>query len=302
MNSVSIVIPVRDGKDFIGEAVESALDQGEAVGQVIVIDDGSSDGTPDIVARIADPRVRLVTDRPSRRGVSAARNDGAALAEGEWLMFLDADDRLQPGAVDALLVQAQPEAVAIYGDYERIGAAGQVLGKRGLMRGTRTKPSGDIAEALLAGNFIVNGGIMIVRRQAFNAMGGFDEALRYCEDWHAWCRLAVQGAFTYVPVHVLDYRVYDQSVMMTRPLTEVEYGPALEELFSNPEVVAAIPVARRENLRRRAGAHLIAYAISQAIRARRFGLAVKGLARTLFDNPREFPRTLLVSGAALAGI
>jgi len=302
MNSVSIVIPVRDGKPFIAEAIESGLAQGVAVREVIVIDDGSTDGTPDIVAALSDPRVHLVTNRSGRRGVSVARNDGAALARGEWLVFLDADDSLRPGAVDALLARAGEKTVAVYGDYDRMDAAGRPVGKRGLLRRSRTKPSGAIGEALLAGNFIVNGGVMIVRRKAFDGLGGFDETLRYCEDWHAWCRLALMGEFVYAPVHVLDYRVYDQSVMMTRPLTEAEYGPALAALFSDPLVVAAVPGGRREGLRRRAGAHLNAYAIGQAVRARRFGLAAAGLARTLFDNPRHFPRTLLVSGAALAGI
>jgi len=301
-NSVSIVIPVRDGRDFIAEAIASALAQGDCVAEVIVIDDGSTDGTPELVAAIADSRVRLVTERAGRSGVSAARNDGAGLARGTWLMFLDADDRLRPGALAALLAQATERAVAVYGDYERIDAEGKNAGRRGVLRGARSKPSGAIAEALLAGNFIVNGGIMIVRRETFAQLGGFDESLRYCEDWHAWARLAIAGEFLYVPAHIMDYRVYGESVMMARPLTEAQYGPAIDKLFADPAVVAAIPAERRAKLRSQAGAHLNAYAIGQAIRARRIGLAVRGMAETLWKHPRHFPRTLLVGGAALAGL
>lgn len=302
MNSVSVVIPVRDGKDFIEEAIASALAQGGCVTEVIVIDDGSTDGTTDLVAAIADSRVRLVTDRAERGGVSAARNDGAGIAEGSWLMFLDADDRLRPGALDTLLAQATERAVAVYGDYERIDARGKSAGRRGVLRGARAKPSGAIAEALLGGNFIVNGGIMIIRRETFTHLGGFDENLRYCEDWHAWCRLALAGEFLYVPAHIMDYRVYGESVMMARPLSEAEYGPAIDKLFSDPAVVAAIPAGRRAKLRGRASAHLHAYAIGQAIRARRMGLALRGIVATLWKHPHYFPRTLLVGGAALAGL
>lgn len=302
MTSVSIVIPVRDGEAFIVEAIESALAQGNCVCEVIVVDDGSSDGTPNLVAAIADPRVKLVADRDGRRGVSAARNDGTALATGDWLVFLDADDRLLPGGINALLSRATPQAVAIYGDYDRIDASGKAVGKRGMMRKSRAKPEGSVAERLLAGNFIVNGGIMIVRRQAFAALGGFDESLRYCEDWHAWCLLALRGEFIYQPAHVLDYRIYDKSVMMARTLTAADYAPALDTLFSHPEIVANIPAHRLQTLRASAQAHLNAYAIGQAIRAHRGGEAARALLRTLFDNPRHFPRTLMVSGAALAGL
>ena len=91
----------------------------------------------------------------------------------------------------------------------RMGAG---LGMRRLLR-RRAKPSGHVLTRLVAGNFIVNGGVMIVRATSFAAACGFDEAMRYCEDWHCWCRLAAQGEFQFIPDLLLDYRVHNNNTM-----------------------------------------------------------------------------------------
>ena len=191
--SVSVVIPAKNVAAYVGETLASALAQGEG-NEVIVIDDSSTDNTVAIVRAIRDPRLRLMSNDAA--GVSAARNLGARYANGEWLLFLDADDRLRPGAVAALLAAARgaPRAVLVYGDYNTIDSEGRQIGRRGLLKG-RQKPSGDVLTRLAAGNFIVNGGIALARAEAFRAIGGFDTSLRYCEDWHCWCRLAAVGEF-----------------------------------------------------------------------------------------------------------
>lgn len=304
MGEVSVIIPVRNGEDHVVEAVTSALSQGADIREVIVIDDGSADRTVVRVSAINDPRVKLFTDRPAgRAGVSAVRNYGFAKATGEWVVFLDADDRLRPGAVAALLASTEGKnTVAAYGDYERIDEAGRIAGRRHLLH-RRAKPSGAILENLLSGNFIVNGGVMLIRTDAFRALGGFDESLRYCEDWHAWCRLAAMGKIHFLQgVQVLDYRVHQASTMMARQLTMADYLPALDAIFTDPRIAVALPAKTRTALRGKAQAHLNAYLIGQSVRAHRYGAAIRALGQTLARRPRELPRALLVSGAALAGI
>lgn len=97
---VSVVIPAKNAAAYIGETIASALAQTE-VSEVIVVDDGSTDDTVAIVQAIRDPRLCLIMNDAG--GVSAARNRGARGARGDWLIFLDADDRLRTNAVATLL-------------------------------------------------------------------------------------------------------------------------------------------------------------------------------------------------------
>ena len=304
MDRVSVIIPVRNGQAYVAEAVSSVIAQGEAVGEIIVVNDRSSDRTVEIVSTLTDGRLTLIHTGHAGAGVSSARNLGLGRARSEWIMFLDADDRLRSGAVDALLQTAQrPDAVAVYGDYERIDAQGVAIGRRRWLRNARNKPSGRILESLLSGNFIVNGGVMLIRREAFSSIRGFDESLAYCEDWHAWCRLAACGPIAYRPkTHVLDYRVHHESTMMARRHSLDDYRPALDTIFSDPVILANVAAGRLPTLKDRATAHLQNYLLSQAVRSRRFDEMLSGFAEVLRRDPLRLPRTLAVCGAAYAGL
>ncbi len=305
--SVSIIIPVRNGRAFLAEAVRSALAQPEAA-DVIVVDDGSSDGSADLVRAMTDARLRLVAG--PRRGVSAARNLGLARSRelyrsGEtapkWIMFLDADDRLRPGALASLLRGVEGDCVAVYGDYDRIDDQGRPIGRRRWL-GSRRKPSGEVLRALLTGNFIVNGGVMLIRREAFEAIGGFDESLRYCEDWHAFCRLAARGPVLWrADADVLDYRVHDASAMMGSGVRFRDCQPALDRVFCDPELTARLNAGEREALRRRAEAHLRTYVVCQALRSRRYATVAPLIFGAMCALPSRAPRVLLRAAAAAAG-
>lgn len=299
---MSVVIPVRNGEDYIREAIVSALRQGDSLCQILVVDDGSTDQTRERVLEIDDPKVELQDSAGSRAGVSAVRNFGFAQVQSPWVMFLDADDRLQEGAFDALLAAATPRDVGIYGDYHRIDESGQSIGQRRLLR-KRQKPSGDILQSLLGGNFIVNGGVMLVNTQCFKELGGFDESLAYAEDWLAWCRLSAEGRIAYVPgLHVLDYRVHTKSVMMKRPLTLGDCLPAVKAVFADPKINGLVPSDVRAGLKAKAIAHMQAYCMSQDLRAKRYKSATSALVQCLVKQPKYFPRMALMAAAALAGI
>jgi glycosyltransferase involved in cell wall biosynthesis len=305
---VSVVIPVKNGARFIAEAVASALSQAH-VKRVIVVDDGSTDGSADIAAGIGDERVTVI--QGDGRGVSAARNLGfaeverltpAEQSEQCWVIFLDADDRLVPGATDRLLQGVQADCVAVYGDYDRIDADGRHIGRRGLLR-RRRKPSGDILRDLLAGNFIVNGGVMLIRHAQLLRVGGFDETLRYCEDWHLFCRLAAQGPIVWRPrTEVLEYRVHSSSAMMSGGVNFNHYRAAVERVFTAPVITGKVSQADLIRLRRKALSHLRTYLACQAVRARAYGRAIKETAEAIALLPSRTPRTLVRALGALAGL
>jgi glycosyltransferase involved in cell wall biosynthesis len=298
---VSVIIPVKNGAPFVAEAIASALAQTEVV-DVIVVDDGSADNTAEIVAAIRDPRLTLISG--GCVGVSAARNRGFAEAVKHdacsWVMFLDADDRLRPGAIGKLLSAAVSPCVAVYGAYERIDEHGRAQGRRGWLRG-RGKPSGDILAALLAGNFIVNGGVMLMRRDAFERLGGFDETLKYCEDWHGFCRLAALGPILYVNKIVLDYRVHESSAMMGASIGFAQYQSALDRVFADADIAKRMPAEQAARLASNAKAHLYAYLACQAVRSRAYGRALPQTVSALRSAPRRAPKTMMHILGAAAG-
>ena len=305
---VNVVIPVKNGARFIAEAVASALGQAH-VKRVVVVDDGSTDGSADLAARTGDERVTVI--RGDKRGVSAARNLGFAEVERLmpaeqreqcWMIFLDADDRLIPGATDKLLEGVSADCVAVYGDYDRIDAGGRRIGRRSLLR-RRRKPSGDILRDLLAGNFIVNGGVMLIRHAQLLRAGGFDETLRYCEDWHLFCRLAAQGPMVWRPrTKVLEYRIHPGSAMMSDGVNFNHYRAAVERVFTDPMITDKVGHADLVRLRRKAEQHLRTYLACQAVRARAFGRAVKETTEAIALLPSRTPRTLARALGALAGL
>lgn len=292
---VSVVIPAKNAAAYVGETIASALTQGD-VAEVIVVDDGSTDDTVAIVRAVRDSRLRLIHNESA--GVSAARNLGARYASGEWLLFLDADDRLRPGAVTALLAAARgaPRAVLVYGDYNTIDSEGRQIGRRDLLKGRR-KPSGDVLSRLAAGNFIVNGGIALARAEAFRAIGGFDTSLRYCEDWHCWCRLAAIGEFEFAPTLLLDYRLHTANTMNAAVRTPKDFFPAIARVFDDGLILARLPEGTAPELRLAAELHLITYAAMQAVRFGRYRQALGYLGmvgrRSLKALPRAAARTAL---------
>lgn len=195
--TVSVIIPTYNYGEFLSEALASVLAQTMADWECLVVDDGSADSTQEIVAAIArdDPRVRYV--RQAHAGPSAARNSGLLESTGEFVQFLDADDRLGPRKLEhhAAILAAHTDIDIVYGDaaYFRAGAA-NLVGDEWMW--PRPSPSGDgasVLATLVDDNFMVIEA-PLVRRRILDRVGGFNPAIRRMEDWECWLRCAIGGA------------------------------------------------------------------------------------------------------------
>jgi glycosyltransferase involved in cell wall biosynthesis len=209
---VSVVIAVRDGARYLGEAIESVLAQAYRPLEVVVVDDGSTDATREIAAAFGPP-VRVVSQPPS--GVGAALNRGAALARGSLLAFLDADDLWLP---DKLIRQTQlmaerAELDAVFGHVEHF----------------RGEDSRTITIASQPGYFK---GTMLIRRSRFDAVGPFSAELRL-GDFVEWYARAVDAGLSMrmLPQVALLRRVHDSNLSIQRRDERAEWAVVMKTIL-----------------------------------------------------------------------
>jgi glycosyltransferase involved in cell wall biosynthesis len=175
----SVIIPVRNGERFLGDAMSSVLSQLYEADRLLVVDDGSTDGTSSVVATFRDPRVALL--QTSGRGVSAARNLGIAAATGDFIAFLDHDDLWPPSRHELMIASllAHPEIDAVFG---RV---------RVCFEPRAYVPAGWKG---LDGKYICElVGTALYRRSFLKGIGGFAEDMQVREDVDFFLRLSEAG-------------------------------------------------------------------------------------------------------------
>ncbi|MFC4550715.1 MULTISPECIES: glycosyltransferase family 2 protein [Halorussus] len=189
---VSVVLPTYDRASVLGGAIESVLAQTHEEFELLVVDGGSTDGTPEVVSSFDDDRIRY-RRRDEREGVSAARNTGIEAAEGEAVAFLDSDDRWHPEKLArqvAALAEGGDDCGVVYTGIVKADADGEPLSRSGA--------SGDVREEIRTLSVPTYTSTLLARRDALRACGGFDERLGCFEDWDLCLRLARDWRFEYV--------------------------------------------------------------------------------------------------------
>ena len=261
---VSIVVPAFNAAATIHETVASALNQTHHNIETIVVDDGSTDQTKDIVASLieGDARVRYIYK--ANGGVASARNLGIAEAKGAFIATLDADDLWYPTKLTRQLERFQTsgsETALVYTWCCWIDDSGGIIG---------TAPpiqlEGSIFPQMCLGNVVVSGSNALIKRDALIAAGGFDETLRSkgaqgCEDWKLYLKIAERHPIAMVPEYLVGYRVsspgamsddYTQ-MMRSRRLVEAEFisaYPNLAAQFACGNAILARSLALRAIERR----------------------------------------------------
>lgn len=187
---ISVVIPVYNRQEFIGYALESVLNQTRPADEIIVVDDGSTDRTAEVVASYGDA-VRYFFQ--SNRGVSAARNNGIRHTTRPWLAFLDSDDRWHPDKLETLmqLAKQQPDLRIFHSNELWIRNGRKVNQKK-----VHQKSGGLIYEKCLP-RCVISPSAVMLHREVFRQYGLFDEHLPACEDYEMWLRICCRELVGY---------------------------------------------------------------------------------------------------------
>jgi glycosyltransferase involved in cell wall biosynthesis len=222
MSDVTVVIPTHNRSEMLAMTLQSVLWQRDVDLEVIVVDDGSSDGTTELLSSNADDRL-LVLRHDRALGVSAARNEGIAHASGEWVGFLDDDDVWAP---DKLIRQLDAAISAgrkwAYTGKVNISASLEIIG------GHPPPPPEVVAREIFRWNAVPGGGSnVVIHRDALAEAGSFDVRLRNTEDWDMWIRLAKRGPPAWVCQPLLAYRVH--SGMASLDIDSILQGTRLIE-------------------------------------------------------------------------
>jgi GT2 family glycosyltransferase len=202
---VSVVMAVRNGAEYVGEAVDSVRAQTFPDFELIVVDDGSTDRTPEILAEAAggDERIRMI--RQPQGGVSRARNRGCTDAAGKYLAILDADDVAMPTRLELQVpfLDSRPEVAVV-------GGAGTLIDEDGRELGTAKYPASEVEvlSLLNAGRTPLMQSAATIRADAFRAASGYRPVMEVAQDYDLWLRIAERGQITNIPEPVVRYRIH----------------------------------------------------------------------------------------------
>jgi len=226
--AVTVVIPCFRQAHFLSQAIESVLAQDYGAVEIVVVDDGSPDNVGAIAARY--PSVKYL--RQPNGGLAAARNAGLREAGGEFLLFLDADDRLLPGAIARGLeeLRADPEAMMAAGTWRLIGEEGEPV------PAAAPEVPAEAYPALLESCFISTPAAVLYRRRLFERIGGFDPEVSASADYDVYLKTAARFPVRLHPHAVAEYRRHganmtrDPALIMSAEIAVLErQAPAVRD-------------------------------------------------------------------------
>ncbi|RMG06218.1 MAG: glycosyltransferase, partial [Cyanobacteria bacterium J055] len=224
---ISVIIPIYNGERTIRETIQSVLDQTFTDFEIIAIDDGSTDRTVEVVRSIKDHRVKVFSY--PNGGQAASRNRGMERALGAYFAFIDADDLWTPDKLEMQLkaLEENPEAGVAYSWVDYIDES-----NRYVRPGGRLNVNGNAYGHLLLTNFLENGSNPLVRREAIQKVGNFEETLPPSEDWDLWLRLAAEYDYVCVPHAQIKYRISSTSQSSNVERVEASCLRVLDRAFS----------------------------------------------------------------------
>jgi glycosyltransferase involved in cell wall biosynthesis len=222
MTAISVLLPFYNAEKYLGEAIESVLAQTHRDLELILIDDGSTDGGTAIAKGYAakDPRIRFI--QQANAGISETLNRGLKLARNEWVARMDADDVMMPNRLERQLdfISRQPDIAIASSFVYYINSRGRIIGQ------SKSEYSDPAAVAKAYANRQLIGfthPAVIMRKSVIEAVGGYRDQFLAAEDTDLWNRVVETGALVVVqPEHLLKYRIHNESVSVAKAFFAAE--------------------------------------------------------------------------------
>lgn len=290
---ISVVMGVYNGIPHLEQAVASILSQQDVDLEFIIVDDGSTDETPDVLADLARQDRRLRVLRQANAGLTRALIHGCDAARGLYIARQDSDDHSLPGRL-----RAQRDLLALHSTLAFVSCWSEVVGPRGELL-MEVKPAADIqaaTEALLkrvcgpAGH-----GSVMMKAGAYRAVGGYRREFYYAQDSDLWLRLGQHGQFAFVPSFLYRYQIDAASISGSRNTLKAPFAEAVTELFEarlsgrdeGPILarMATLPTRASEAKSHRCTAYVTQYFIGNRLLQRRDRRSAAYLISSLAQRP-----------------
>ncbi len=236
---ISVVLPTFNREKLIARSISSILNQTYKNFELIVVDDGSTDNTEQVVRAIHDPRIIYIKNE--HRGGAAARNTGIQAARGAYIAFQDSDDEWFPSKLEKQLdvfMSAANTIGVVYTGFWKLMKDGK---KVYFPPENIKQKEGDLYAELLWGNFITNQAAM-VRKECFERVGGYDESLPGMHEWDLWLRMATRYEFAYIAEPLVQTYFTQDSITAHSEWRlqgrEIIFGKHREEFKKYPDIFA----------------------------------------------------------------
>jgi len=221
INHIDVVIPVYNGEKFIMQALESVVNQTLSPRRIIVIDDGSTDNTNQIVTEyIKTSKIEIKIIKKENGGLSSARNRGVKESTSPFIAFLDADDTWEPNKLEEQLnifiTTEYKNLGLVYCNYDLIDTEGE-KDLQSYKVPLNEKLQGNVFKELLKSNKILSSGSgVLIKREVFEKTGVFDENLKFGEDWDMWLRIAKMYEVSYSEKVLTHIRRHNRSMTSSK--------------------------------------------------------------------------------------
>jgi len=284
MIKFSFLIPAYNVSNYILKAVNSIICDPRNDLEVIIVNDGSTDSTLDLLNSINDPRVKIISQK--NKGISATRNVGITNSQGQYIIFMDGDDEYNIKYLNDMIkpFENNPDIVLTYGNYMPIDIMSNHLPISPYGR-LFNRPSGNVLKLILQKNFIGVPGVCCIKSSAIAKNGPFNINISMSEDWEYWCRLASEGDFVFIPRNILRYRQLATSMSSVQGQKIENFWPAVNSIFNNEKIKKHFSEKHLNKLKNSHIAHIYIFMSSKYILMNNYHNSLQLLFKAIITYP-----------------